>query len=317
MKTLYADSLIKMVDEKLIESLRTGISGAQPKYEEPMKSHTSLHMGGPADVLIIPPDIKSLSQALEIMRRLGSPSLPIGGGTNLLVRDGGIEGVVVVMSGMKGLEITAEDTGGVDLRVEAGLSLQQLVGFSKKMGLSGLEGLAGVPGTLGGAVAGNAGAFGYEMKDVIKDITLIEDGWNMKIIRKEQIAFGYRSAGLKMGDVVVAADIRLLRDSPRAVAEKIEGFLMEKKATQPIGQRTAGCVFKNPPDEAAGRLIEQAGLKGVRVGDIEVSPVHANFFVNRGEGSAEDFLRLMDTVAKKVKIDFGIVLEPEIKIVGR
>lgn len=308
---------LKMVDEKLIESLRTGISGAQPEYDEPMKHHTSLHLGGPADVFIIPPDIKSLSQALEIIRRLGLPSLQIGSGTNLLVRDGGIEGVVVAMSGLNGLEITAEDAGGVDLRVEAGLSLQQLVGFSKKMGLSGLEGLAGVPGTLGGAVAGNAGAFGYEMKDVIKDITLIEDGWDMKIIRKERIAFGYRSAGLKKGDVVVAADIRLLRDSPRAVAEKIDGFLMQKKAAQPIGQRTAGCVFKNPPDEAAGRLMEQAGLKGLRVGDIEVSPVHANFFVNRGEGSAEDFLRLMDKVAKKVKTDFGIVLEPEIKIVGR
>jgi UDP-N-acetylmuramate dehydrogenase len=306
-----------MVDDKLRESLRTEISGAQIRYDESMTYYTSLHMGGPADVLITPPDIKSLSQALEIMRRLGLPSLPIGGGTNLLVRDGGIEGAVLSMNDLKGLETTSEDGGGVDLRVEAGLPLQHLVGFSKKMGLRGVEGLAGIPGTVGGAVSGNSGAFGYEMKDVIKDVTLIEDGWNVKIRKKEQIAFRYRSADLKRDDVVVAADIRLLKDSPEAVAERIEGFLKEKKATQPLGQRTAGCVFKNPPEEAAGRLIEQAGFKGIRVGDIEVSPVHANFFVNRGEGSAEDFLRLMEKVAKKVKTDFGIVLEPEIKIVGR
>ena len=306
-----------MVDDKLRDSLRTEISGAQISHDEPMTYHTSLHMGGPADIFITPPDIKSLSQALEIICRLGLPSLPLGGGTNLLVRDGGIEGVVFSMNDLKGLEITSEDEGGIDLRVEAGLHLQQLVGFSRKMGLSGVEGLAGIPGTIGGAISGNAGAFGYEMKDVIKDITLIEDGWNIKIRKKEQIAFRYRGTDFKKDDVVVATDIRLLRESPEAVAERIEGFLKEKKATQPLGQRTAGCVFKNPPEEAAGRLIEQAGFKGMRVGDIEVSPVHANFFVNRGEGTAEDFLRLMDNVTKKVKADFGIVLEPEIRIVGR
>jgi UDP-N-acetylmuramate dehydrogenase len=155
------------------------------------------------------------------------------------------------------------------------------------------------------------------MKDVIKDDTLIEDGWNIKNRKKEQIEFSYRGTDFKRDEVVVATDIRLLRESPDAVAHRIEGFLRKKKATQPLGQRTAGCVFKNPPDEAAGRLIEQAGFKGMKEGDIEVSPVHANFFVNRGEGSAEDFLRLMDTVTTKVKADFGFVLEPEIRIVGR
>jgi UDP-N-acetylmuramate dehydrogenase len=191
------------------------------------------------------------------------------------------------------------------------------VAYSKREGLRGLEGLAGIPGQVGGAIAGNAGSYGTEIKDIVASVTLIDLEGRTLVLGREDIAFGYRSAELPRGSMVLGAELRLARGRPDEVARRIGKWLETKKKTQPLGKRSAGCVFKNPPGDSAGRLIDRAGCKGMRVGAIEVSGLHADFFINTGGGSARDFLRLMDRVAERVRAAFGIELEPEIRIVGR
>jgi UDP-N-acetylmuramate dehydrogenase len=306
-----------MADKEVIELLKTDITGARMKFDEPMAKHTSLHLGGPADIFVTPRDSESLALALKVLNRHGLPPLPLGGGTNLLVRDGGIEGAVVSLSELRGLSVTREDAETVVLHVGAGLSLQELVGYANRAGLSGIEGLAGIPGQVGGAIAGNAGAYGCEMKDVLLKISILDGEDAVRTMGRDEVSFGYRRAGLPEGAVVLGAELALKKDDPEAVAGRDREFLKDKKARQPLGQRSAGCVFKNPETGPAGKLIDEAGCKGLAVGDIEVSSVHANFFINRGQGMAGDFLGLMDIVAGRVMNIFGVALEPEIKVVGR
>jgi UDP-N-acetylmuramate dehydrogenase len=306
-----------MTDKGVMKVLKADITGASLKFDEPMKEHTSLHMGGPAEIYIIPQDEESLSGALAVLNRAGLPPLPLGGGTNLLVKTEGIAGAVISLADIRMLDVMHDDAGQKVIYAGAGLPLQELVRFAAREGLSGIEGLAGIPGCVGGALSGNSGAFGYEMKDKVHSISLMDSKGSRLAIGKDEIDFGYRRAGLPEGSVVVGVELGLEKDTPETVAARVRDFLKEKRARQPIGQRSAGCVFKNPESAPAGKLIDEAGCKGMAVGDIEVSDVHANFFINRGSGTADDFLKLMDIVAKRVKNAFGIALEPEIRIVGR
>lgn len=294
------------------EGIRAGVL-----FDEPMAGHTTLRIGGPADVFVVPHDVESLGRVLRAARESGIPVLPVGGGSNLLVSDRGIEGVVVSMGALK--DMTASRGTGEEciLSLEAGVPLWKLLDMSKEEGLTGLEGLAGIPGQVGGAVAGNAGAFGCEMKDVLLSVTLMDGTGNVSTLSKEEVPFGYRTAGIPGDSVIVSVQLKLGKDSPGAVLRRIEDFRRDKRSRQPLGLRSAGCVFKNPVGSPAGRLIEDAGLKGMREGDIEVSGLHANFFINRGRGRAEDFMRLMDEAASRVKAHSGVALEPEIRIVGR
>lgn len=281
-------------------------------YRTLMSRHTSLGIGGPADVFVVPSDIKSLSHIVVAAQQVGMPFVPVGGGTNILVRDKGIRGIVLCLSGLD--RISNEGSGKI--RADAGVQLQKVVSFAKKSSLSGMEGLSGIPGTLGGAIAGNAGAFGYEMKDIISDITLMGTDGIITIADVRSIVFDYRRAELPEGSIILSASLQLRPDDLQEISRKTDEYLRQKKATQPIGERSAGCVFKNPSGIPAGRLIDEAGCKGLRVGAVEVSPVHANFFIAKKGATAEDFLRLMDKVARRVKEQFGIVLEPEIRILG-
>jgi len=306
-----------MVDIEIRELFEKELPGVRVSFGEPMEAHTSLRIGGPAEVFITPHDASTLTRVMELLRRAGFPVFALGGGTNLLVSDAGMDGAVVSLASLRGIETVDEGDDWIVLKAGAGVPLQELVARSKKAGLSGLEGLAGIPGQVGGAIAGNAGSYGVEMKDSLLQVLLIDESGDMKTIDRDDIAFGYRRAGLPQGSVVLAAEVKLLRDSPQAVAGRVEHWVGLKRITQPLGSRSAGCVFKNPPGESAGKLIERASCKGMRIGGIEVSDVHANFFINAGGGSAGDFLRLMETVAGRVKEAFGIILEPEIRIVGR
>jgi UDP-N-acetylmuramate dehydrogenase len=203
------------------------------------------------------------------------------------------------------------------LFAETGTLLQRLVNFSKENGYSGIEGLAGIPGTIGGAIFGNAGAFGYEMKDVLVSVEVMDIQGRIKKFNAEKINFGYRSSSISQNELILAAEIKLKKDKKEEVSAKIDDFLRKKREKQPIMEPSAGCVFKNPPGLSAGKLIDEAGCKGIRIGDAEVSSIHANFFINKGKANASDFIRLMEEVAHRVKERFGVVLEPEIKIVGR
>jgi UDP-N-acetylmuramate dehydrogenase len=192
-----------------------------------------------------------------------------------------------------------------------------LVNFCKEKGYTGLEGLTGIPGTFGGAVCGNAGSFGYEMKDVVRSAVIMYPDGRLDRREAADLGFGYRTSGINPADMVLNANIRLKKDDMEAVAGRMQGYLAEKLKTQPISARSAGCVFKNPAAGPAGKLIEEAGCKGMKVGGVEVSSVHANFFVNSGSGTASDYVGLMREVSLIVEKKKGVVLEPEIKMIGR
>jgi UDP-N-acetylmuramate dehydrogenase len=287
------------------------------KYREPMSRHTSLRIGGPADFFAIPANLSSLARLIDYLGRNDIAIFPIGAGTNILVRDGGITGAVVCLSAFRGIEAIEEDNEHIWLSVHAGTLLQSLVMHAKKHGYAGIEGLAGIPGTVGGAIRGNAGSFGYEIKDVIVSVELMDRQGKIEGVRATDISFRYRTSNIPPAHVLLKSTMKLRKDKPPQVSARVEHFLAVKRARQPIWEPSAGCVFKNPEGLSAGRLIEEAGCKGMRRGDIVVSSIHANFFINAGEGCAADFIALMGEVSEKVKIKFGIGLEPEINIVGR
>jgi UDP-N-acetylmuramate dehydrogenase len=294
-----------------------GIFEGEVKFMEPMRDHTSLRIGGPADIFAVPQDILSLSNVRARLERRRVPFFPLGGGTNILVRDGGIEGTVISFRSLRKIETVKEDDENVYLFVRAGALLQRLVNFSKENGYSGLEGLVGIPGTVGGAICGNAGAFGYEMKDILVSVEIMDSEGKIDTFKAEGIAFGYRSSGISQNELLLSAEIKLRKDKKEDISARIEDFLKIKREKQPVWEHSAGCVFKNPPGSSAGKLIDEAGCKSMRIGDVEVSAVHANFFINKGKASAADFIMLIEKVAARVKERSNVVLEPEIRIVGR
>ncbi|MEW6162314.1 MAG: UDP-N-acetylmuramate dehydrogenase [Nitrospirota bacterium] len=306
-----------MKSEKLKDIFSGDLFKGETRFMEPMMNHTSLRIGGPADVFVIPRDFPSLKNILVILRRRGIPFLPLGGGTNVLVRDGGIEGVVISLKSFRKIEILSEDKVDVKVYVEAGTPIQRLVNFSREKGYSGIEGLAGIPGFVGGAICGNAGAFGYEMKDVLISVSIMDAEGRIERLRAKDIDFGYRKSSISSTELLLSAEIILEKDKEEYVSARIEDFLKRKWESQPISEPSAGCVFKNPHGLSAGRLIDEAGCKGMGIGDVEVSSIHANFFINKGRARASDFIRLMEEVAQRVKKRFGVLLEPEIRIVGR
>jgi UDP-N-acetylmuramate dehydrogenase len=303
--------------QELKEIFSEGLFECKVSFMEPMRDHTSLRIGGPADVFVIPQNLLSLKNMHVYLKRSQIPFFPLGGGTNILVRDGGIDGVVISFRSFKKIEVLSEDNTCVNVFVEVGTPLQRLVNFSRENGYAGLEGLAGIPGSVGGAICGNAGAFGYEMKDVLTSVAIMDAKGLIERFKAEEIDFGYRSSSILPDELLLSTEIKLKKDTKEEVSAKIENFLKMKREKQPLWEPSAGSVFKNPPGLFAGKLIDEAGCKGMRIGDVEVSSIHANFFVNRGEANASDFIRLMEKVTYKVKERSGVMLEPEIKIVGR
>ncbi len=306
-----------MKSQELKDIFSEGTFKGEVKFMEPMSNHTSLKIGGPADIYAAPQDILSLSSMHMHLERKHVPFFLLGGGTNILVRDGGIEGTVISLRSLKKIEPVKEDEESLYLFAEAGALLQKLVSFSRENGYSGIEGLAGIPGTVGGAICGNSGAFGYEMKDVLVSVEIMDTEGKVLVVKAEEIEFGYRSSGIPHNELLLSAEIKLGKDKKEAVSARIENFLKIKREKQPVWEHSAGCVFKNPPGLSAGKLIDGAGCKGMRIGDAEVSTIHANFFINKGKASASDFIMLMKEVAGRIKERFDVVLEPEIKIVGR
>lgn len=307
-----------IIDEHLWQEIISPDSfSGEVRFMEPMKKHTSLKIGGTADVFASPQDAVSLKNMLILLKEKSIPFVPVGGGTNLLVKDGGIDGVVVSLRDFRRIEIVKEENDLVSVFVESGVPLQRLVVFSREKGYSGIEGLVGIPGSVGGAIAGNAGSFGYEIKNVLVSVIVMHADGKMDKMSAGELGLEYRASKIPAGSIILGADIKMRRDIKEDITKRIDAFLREKSERQPISKLSAGCVFKNPEGASAGRLIDEAGCKGMRIGDVEVSAVHANFFINRGNASASDFIRLMDEVRTKVISIFGVELEPEIRIVGK
>ena len=282
-----------------------------------MSEYTSFRVGGKVDYIAFPEGREDLQGILEWCRQQGIPTFILGNGTNLLVRDGGIRGMAISLS--RGFLRVEELERGPErslVLAEGGQSLGKLVEFSWKKGLAGLEFAAGIPGSVGGALFMNAGAFRGEMKDILDSVRLLRPGGLVSERRREEWKFDYRSMGLEKGEVILGGKFRLKVEDGQAVKDRIEEIMRQRMSKQPYDLPSAGSVFKNPPQGPAGRLIEEAGLKGLRIGDAQISEKHANFIVNRGQARAKDILALIELARKKVLQEKGVWLETEIQIIG-
>lgn len=283
-----------------------------------MAKFSTLKVGGPADALIEPANREELVRLVGRLKEEMVPWQVIGRGSNILPADSGVEGVVIVL-GRKFAEIRElfEDDRFRQVQADAGCSLTKMVRWCAERGLSGLEFCFGIPGSVGGAIFMNAGAWGSEVAQVIRNVELMDDSGQLESRQVTADDFCYRGWRHPHGKVVVSGRFALVSADRAEIGRRCHHYAKVRAAKQPKGVANAGSFFKNPEGEVAGRLIEQAGLKGTRVGDAEVSPVHANFLVNRGKASAEDFYQLMLLVQGRVKMQFGIELSPEVKFVGR
>jgi UDP-N-acetylmuramate dehydrogenase len=281
-----------------------------------LRDYTSLKIGGVAEYLIIPDDTLTLKNLIDLLKEEKRDYLLLGSGTNVLIKDSGVDEVVINLKRFQKHQVVKDEDDEICYFAQAGVSLQSLVRETIKRGFTGMEGLVGIPGTIGGALFGNAGAYGYEIMDIVDRVTIMREGL-LTIIKKEELDYGYRIGGFAKGDIILGVHLLLKKGDPEEIKERAEEFLKEKKNTQPIGERSAGCVFKNPGEVSAGKLIEESQCKGMRVGDIEVSRIHGNFFINKGSATAADFIKLMEIVSERVFKDHGIILEPEIRIYGR
>ena len=290
------------------------------RRNEPLSSHTSFGIGGPADFLAYPADRDDLMALLSSIKKQGADYIVIGGGTNLLVRDGGFRGVVICLQRLNTIRIEREyrSVGGTFsvIHVEAGALLAKLLNFATEQGLTGLEFAAGIPGTVGGAICMNAGTAAGEIGDVVDSVTLISPNGTFVTRGREEIGFGYRTSNIPAGHVVYDAKIILRRGDRERIKARVMDIQETRKQRQPWGFPSAGSVFKNPHEQAAGKLIEAAKLKGKKIGDAQISDKHANFIVNLGKAKAKDVVALMEIVKQTVLDVHGVRLEPEIKIIG-
>lgn len=303
------------MDERQEQGLRE-LVGGRIRFNCPMGPYTTLGVGGEAEALIETGEVEEIQRIVSFLHGEGIPWMPVGRGSNLLVTEEGLEGVVLHLTGSFVGAVT-EAPGRILLAADAGVGLAELTAYCRRHGLSGLEFLAGIPGTVGGAVAMNAGAWGRETGDTLMDIRAVERTGRVDSRSRSTLRFLYRRLDLKEGDVIVSARWSLAPDARNAVAARMAGYLKRRRKTQPLEFPSAGSVFKNPPGDFAGRLIEQAGLKGKRIGDAMISIKHANFIVNVGRARAGEVLELLRLAKDRVAEISGIVLEPEIRVVGR
>ena len=284
------------------------------RTNEVLASHTTFRIGGPADLFAEPSTIEELQAFLAIQKQTQWPCFLMGNGSNLLIRDGGIRGMVIVLADRFSQIQPISET---QLRVQAGARLSAIARAAWSLGLGGFEFASGIPGTLGGAVTMNAGAYGGEMQQVVESVWAINCDGHLVSLSKEAMEFGYRHSKV-MDDnlIVVEAQLKLTPKDPGEIKDYLDDLAERRRSKQPIQLPSAGSFFKRPPGQFAGALIEQAGLKGLRVGDAQVSELHAGFIVNVGAATASDVLQLMETIQNKVMQMFGVMLEPEVRIVG-
>jgi UDP-N-acetylmuramate dehydrogenase len=304
--------------DALAEAL-VGRFGQRLRRDEPLAPHTTLRVGGPADLWLAPATLDELAEAVLVARQHQVPVFLLGGGANLLISDRGVRGLVL-QNRCQRIVFSGEDP--LHVMVESGAILPSLARRLARRGLSGLEWAVGVPGTVGGAVVNNAGAHSTSIAASLVRAELLMPSGQREWHPVGWFAYGYRSSRLKHLDredrgqfVVLQAELALSNKAPAEIENQMAIYAELRKATQPPGA-SVGSMFKNPPDDFAGRLIEAAGLKQARIGAAQISPVHANFFVNLGGAQAADFAALLDLARRAVQVKFGIELELEVEKVG-
>jgi UDP-N-acetylmuramate dehydrogenase len=292
--------------------VRAAVAGLRGSvsFQSSLREYTSFKIGGSADVVVEPADIEDVCLAVQQARARKVPLFVLGG-TNLLIRDGGIRGIVVNLGRLRGIQ---EEPGSI-LYAEGGVGMPTLIGYAIRHSLAGLEWAAGIPGTVAGCVVMNAGTKLGEMKDSVKAVRMVNMKGQVVDVEAAQVKFKYRRALLPRG-IVVGVWVQLKQGVRSEIERVVKDYLHYRRDTQPLAMPSAGCVFKNPPNDSAGRLIEAAGLKGARVGDAEVSLKHANFMVNRGQARAADVIALIGKVRSTIRRRAGVRLDLELKIVG-
>ena len=304
------------MDMTLRQKLRDMVSG-KVLFDEPMSRHTSIGVGGIADAVVWPERTEELSRIIHFLWQFQIPFIPIGNGTNLIVKDGGFKGTVISMLGMNSISLVDRGPEQVLLRAGAGATLSEIVLLSEKKSLSGMEFCAGIPGSVGGAVKMNAGAWGNEIKDVIETVELMIISGEILESRKDDLKFAYRNLDISEGTIIVGASFLLARGIEEQIHSRINEILGKRKDRHPLEYRNAGSVFKNPNGGIpAGRIIDEVGLKGIQIGNAKISEKHGNFIVNLGNAKASDVIALIDMIKTKVKKERGITLQTEVMIVG-
>jgi UDP-N-acetylmuramate dehydrogenase len=280
------------------------------RRDEPLAPFTWLKVGGPAQMLIEPRSVDELKKVVVACDQSGIPVRLLGAGSNILVRDEGVPGVVIRLSNPAFEAVKVE---GNIVRAGAGALLSHVVSQSVEAGLTGLESLVGIPGTIGGALMGNSGGRSGEISDAVKSVTVMTAKGDVVVRREDELTFEYRLSSLT-DLAVLEAEFELKKDNPDEIAQRMKKVWVMKKAAQPLSFQSAGCIFKNPRGQSAGALIEKAGLKGTRVGKAEISDRHANFIVTEAGTKSDDILKLIDLVKTKVAEKHGVDLELEIKV---
>ena len=304
--------MIELKYGKLQLELQNIVGQQNIKIDEPMKKHTTFKVGGDAKFLVTPTSIQDIKSVIEYLKDNGIKYYILGNGSNVLVRDSGIDGVVIkIASNFNSVDVTKEQ-----ITAQAGAFLSTIAQCALKNSLSGFEFASGIPGTLGGAIIMNAGAYGREMKDVVVDVDVLDDLGNIKTLTNEQLEFGYRTSKIASSNyVVLGAKIKLCSGDSKKIKEYMNELAQKRRQKQPLNYPSAGSTFKRPEGYFAAKLIEDAGLKGYSIGGAKVSDKHAGFIVNVGNATAQDILSLMEYVRDTVWQKFKVSLEPEIKTI--
>lgn len=298
----------------MLEKLQKLLGETKVLTEEPMASHTTFRIGGPADYFVLPENVEELTGVLKLCREEGMPYFILGNGSNLLVGDRGFRGVVIQLyKNFDGIEIQ-----GTTVKARAGAMLIRVAKEAATAGLTGLEFASGIPGTMGGAMVMNAGAYGGEMKDVVTSVVVLTKEGELRTLSKEEMKFRYRRSVIEEeGYIVLETVMELKEGDPTAIRSRMEELLLQRRTKQPVEYPSAGSTFKRPEGYFAGKLIMDAGLRGYQVGGAQVSEKHCGFVINAGGATAADVVQLMKDVSEKVEKEFGVKLEPEVKRIGQ
>ena len=301
-----------MLTQETVSRIKSDIKG-QVHFDEPMSVHTSFHIGGPADVLVVPADREDLCKVLRIAREEKAPLTVIGNGSNLLVRDKGIRGIVLKL----GNALKNWEQNGNIFIFDSGVSLAQCCRFIGDAGYTGMEFAVGIPGSLGGAVYMNAGAYDGEMKDAVVSVEIMTRAGEIKTLGREELQFAYRHSALQASDVIVlAVKLQVKEGDKAAIRAKMDDFSQRRVSKQPLDMPSAGSTFKRPEGRFVGQMVEESGLKGFRIGGAEVSVKHAGFIVNADHATAKDVLQLIEYIKKIILENYNVSLIPEVLVLG-
>lgn len=296
----------------IIKQIEEIVGSKNIKLNEPMRNHTSFKVGGPADLLIYPSTYEMISEVIGLLKEKEVNYYVIGNGSNLIVKDGGFRGVIIDLTHLS--DIVIEDNY---ITAQCGALLSLVARRALSNSLSGLEFAAGIPGSIGGAIAMNAGAYDGEMADVVLSTKVIDDNGEIIELTKEELELTYRnSIVLKRGYIVLETKLQLKKGEEKAIKEKMDDFAERRRSKQPLEYPSAGSTFKRPEGHFAGKLIQDAGLKGRSVGDAQVSEKHSGFIINKGNATAADILNLVQEVHDIVFDMFGVELHTEVRIIG-